>query len=291
MIDSQCQGDPNPMKLVKILNNNVAVALDHDGTEVVVMGNGLVFQKKPGDIIDPAKIDKVFKLADKSFTQHFEELFRNIPADFFKVCMQIIELAEGKLGKLDQRLYITLTDHCYFALERQRNGHVIRNAILWDIKRLYPKEFAISLMACNIINEKFSAVFNEDEAGFIALHFVTAQLNSNMPDVMKTTKIMQEILQLVKYQLAINYDESSLSYQRFITHLKFFIHRLLANENIEIGDSALSESIRIALPKYWKCADMVATYLQSTHNYIANEDEKMFLSIHIERVSRTHSRT
>lgn len=28
---------------------------------------------------------------------------------------------------------------------------------------------------------------------------------------------MQEILQLVKYQLQLNYDEESLSYQRFVT--------------------------------------------------------------------------
>ena len=35
------------------------------------------------------------------------------------------------------------------------------------------------------------------------------------------TRVMQEILQLVKYQLQLNYDEESLSYQRFVTHLKF----------------------------------------------------------------------
>ncbi len=47
----------------------------------------------------------------------------------------------------------------------------------------------------------------EDEAGFIALHLVTAQLNSEMPEVMHVTRVMQEILQLVKYQLQLNYDE------------------------------------------------------------------------------------
>ncbi|STV87692.1 putative transcriptional antiterminator [Klebsiella michiganensis] len=57
---------------------------------------------------------------------------------------------------------------------------------------------------------------------FIALHLVTAQLNSEMPEVMHVTRVMQEILQLVKYQLTLNYDEESLSYQRFVTHLKFF---------------------------------------------------------------------
>jgi beta-glucoside operon transcriptional antiterminator len=58
----------------------------------------------------------------------------------------------------------------------------------------------------------------EDEAGFIALHLVTAQLNSEMPEVMHVTRVM-EILQLVKYQLQLNYDEESLSYQRFVTQV------------------------------------------------------------------------
>ena len=41
-----------------------------------------------------------------------------------------------------------------------------------------------------------------------------------MPEVMHVTRVMQEILQLVKYQLTLNYEES-LSYQRFVTHLSF----------------------------------------------------------------------
>jgi beta-glucoside operon transcriptional antiterminator len=44
---------------------------------------------------------------------------------------------------LQESLYITLTDHCYFAIERQKNGLAIKNVLLWDIKRLYPKEFEL----------------------------------------------------------------------------------------------------------------------------------------------------
>ncbi|STS83933.1 putative transcriptional antiterminator [Klebsiella pneumoniae] len=93
--------------------------------------------------------------------------------------------------------------------------------LLWEIKRLYPKEFALGQEARAIIAKRLGVELAEDEAGFIALHLVTAQLNSEMPEVMHVTRVMQEILQLVKYQLQLNYDEESLSYQRFVTHLKF----------------------------------------------------------------------
>ena len=87
--------------------------------------------------------------------------------------------------------------------------------LLWEIKRLYPKEFALG-EARAIIAKRLGVELAEDEAGFIALHLVTAQLNSEMPEVMHVTRVMQEILQLVKYQ-QLNYDEESLSYQRFVT--------------------------------------------------------------------------
>ncbi len=138
-------------------------------------------------------------------------------------CDRIIDPARGRLGKLQESLYITLTDHCHFAIERQKktasrfatcccgrlNG-CIRRSSNWVRRR------------GAIIARRLGVELAEDEAGFIALHLVTAQLNSEMPEVMHVTRVMQEILQLVKYQLQLNYDEESLSYQRFVTHLKFF---------------------------------------------------------------------
>ena len=40
------------MKILKIINNNVVSACDEKGKEIVVMGKGLGFGKKSGDILD-----------------------------------------------------------------------------------------------------------------------------------------------------------------------------------------------------------------------------------------------
>ena len=61
----------------------------------------------------------------------------------------------------------------------------------------------------------------EDEAGFIALHIVNAELNEEMPNIINITKVMQEILSIVKYHFKIDFNEESLHYYRFVTHLKF----------------------------------------------------------------------
>ena len=45
---------------------------------------------------------------------------------------------------------------------------------------------------------------------------------------------MKEILKMVKYHFNIEFDEESINYYRFITHLKFFTQRLSSGRYYEI---------------------------------------------------------
>lgn len=274
------------MKIAKILNNNVVVVQDERGREQVVMGRGLAFQKRVGEALDTARVEKVFALQSDELVRRLGELLSQIPLEVMTTCDRIIGLAAQRLGKLQESLYITLTDHCYFAIERQKNGLAIKNVLLWDIKRLYPKEFQLGQEARAIIARRLNVELEEDEAGFIALHLVTAQLNSEMPEVMHVTRVMQEILQLVKYQLQLNYDEESLSYQRFVTHLKFFAQRMLTRTVVQDDDVTLHSAVKDNYAKAWKCAETVAKHLQKNYQRALTTEEIMFLAIHIERVRK-----
>lgn len=274
------------MNITKILNNNVVVVLDEHQREQVVMGRGLAFRKGVGEKLDQEKIEKVFALQDDALALRLGELIGQIPLEVFTTCDRIINLATQRLGKLQDSLYITLTDHCYFAIERQRKGLAIKNVLLWEIKRLYPKEFALGREALALIAKRLNVELAEDEAGFIALHLVTAQLNSEMPEVMHITRVMQEILQLVKYQFHLVYDEESLSYQRFVTHLKFFAQRMLSRTVVEDDDASLHSAIKENYAKAWKCAEKIAQYLHQHYQRELTTEEIMFLTIHIERVRK-----
>lgn len=275
------------MKIAKVLNNNVVVVQDEHGREQVVMGRGLAFQKRAGEDLDTALIEKVFALQSDELVRRLGELLSQIPLEVMTACDRIIGLAAQRLGKLQDSLYITLTDHCYFAIERQKKGLTIKNVLLWDIKRLYPKEFELGQEARTIIVRRLNVELAEDEAGFIALHLVTAQLNSEMPEVMHVTRVMQEILQLVKYQLQLEYDEESLSYQRFVTHLKFFAQRMLTRTVVEDDDDvSLHTAVKDNYAKAWKCAEKIAQHLQKSYQRELTTEEIMFLTIHIERVRK-----
>ncbi len=278
------------MKIAKILNNNVVVVLDERQREQVVMGCGLGFQKKPGDTLDNTRIEKVFALQNDSLVAHLTELLNQIPPEVMITCDRIIELARGRLGALQENLYITLTDHCNFAIERQKQGLTLRNVLLWEIKRLYPKEFQLGLEALDIIDKRLGVRLTEDEAGFIALHLVTGQLKNEMPEVMHITRVMQEILHLVKYQLRLEYDEDTLSYQRFVTHLKFFAQRMLNRSAVVDDDVTLHAAVQENYPQAWRCALKIGEHLVQRYRCELTTEEVMFLAIHIERV-RKESRT
>ncbi|WP_310608597.1 BglG family transcription antiterminator LicT [Buttiauxella brennerae] len=274
------------MKIAKILNNNVVVILDEQGREQVVMGRGLGFQKQPGELLEKEKVEKVFALQSDELVARLGELLSQIPLEVMTTCDRIIELSRQRLGKLQDSLYITLTDHCHFAIERQKKGIAIRNVLLWEIKRLYPKEFLLGQDARAIIEKRLDVQLAEDEAGFIALHLVTAQLNSEMPEVMHVTRVMQEILHIVKYQLRVEYDEDSLSYQRFVTHLKFFAQRMLSRNVVADDDATLHDAVKDNYPHAWRCAEKISAHLVTEYQRELTTEEIMFLAIHIERVRK-----
>lgn len=212
------------MKIAKVLNNNVVIVHDEQGHEQVVMGRGLAFKKRSGDDLDLTLVEKTFALKSRELTGRLSELLSEIPLEVVIASECIIALAREQLsGVLHDSLAIALTDHVNFALTRHQQNLPIRNVLQWEIRSLYPKEYAVGLAALDIIEKRLKARLPEDEAGFIALHLVNAQLGSEMPAVMHITKFMQEILHIVKYQLQLDYQTDSLSYNRFVTHLKFFL--------------------------------------------------------------------
>lgn len=159
---------------------------------------------------------------------------------------QIVTLAEQQLQhKLSNNIYLTLTDHISYSITRIGEGMQIKNALLWEIQRFYKKEFAVGLKALHIIESVTGVTLPEDEAGFIALHFVNAaQGGHEMQETIAVTKIVKDVLNIVKYDYGIEFNEDSLSYTRFVTHLKYFVYRSLRNELLHEEEDFLFEQLK-----------------------------------------------
>lgn len=275
------------MKIIRILNNNVVSSLDENDSEIVVMGKGIGFQKKPGDEVEESRVEKIFRVPHASVGQ-FEKLVGEIPYEQVKVADEIIAYARETLNKkLSRNIYITLTDHLNFAVERQKQGIELRNALLWEIERFYDREFQIGCKAVEIIRERLGVQLTRDEAGFIALHIVNAEMDiGDMSQVMEMPGIIKDIVNIVKYTFGIEVDENTLSYERFITHLKFFVQRAMKNQCYPVEDEDLVNTFRDKFPQEYACALRIMDYMKKKTEYETGQEELMYLTIHISRIVR-----
>lgn len=276
------------MQITKVLNNNVLVIIDNSQREKVVMGRGIGFQKKIGDRINSELVEKEYALSSHELTGRLSELLSHIPLDVMTTCDRIISLATKKLGKLQDSVFISLTDHCQFAITRFHQNIRLANPLLWDIQRLYPKEFQLGEEALDIIKKRLGVQLPKDEIGFIAMHFVSAQMNGDMTNVAGITQLMREMLQLIKFHFGISYQEESLSYQRLVTHLKFLSWRILEQATICDDDIALQLAVKQNYLEAWLCAERIAIHIGLQYQRKITLEEIMFLAINIERVRKEH---
>ncbi|MBV4415782.1 BglG family transcription antiterminator LicT [Clostridium tyrobutyricum] len=275
------------MRIKKILNNNVITVIQNK-REIIVMGRGIAFNKRPGDIVVEDKIEKTFELKDDNgILSKFKKLISDIPIEHMETADEIINyVKEHTNGMVNDQIYLSLTDHISFAVERYKKGIAIKNSMLWEMKKLYSKEFNMGMEALHIIKKRLDMELPEDEAAFIAFHIVNAEINSDMPELMNITKIVQDILSIVKYYFKINFDEESINYYRFLTHLKFFAHRVLKNTPYKAGDEFLYDVVKKQYGESYLCICRIRKYLEKTYNYKLEHEEMVYLIIHIERVVR-----
>ena len=270
----------------KVINNNIISAYEKSGAEVIVMGRGIGFKKKQGEVVPADQISKIFRIKSRTLTEQFKELLANMPLERVRISDEIISHAKDHLKlKLNQSIYVTLTDHINFAIERVSQGIEPQNALLWEIKRFYPQEFQLGIYALELIHDRLGILLPEDEAGFIALHFVNAEYGTDIRDAVKFPDQMQAIVDIVERDLGILLDESSLHYERFMTHIKFLIQRIYRKELLFSEDRELSLLMQRKYPREYQCSVKVAEYIMQATGSRLSEEEIMYLSVHIRRVT------
>ncbi|MGL5042272.1 MAG: BglG family transcription antiterminator LicT [Culicoidibacterales bacterium] len=268
------------MIIKKVYNNNVILATNKEDKEIVVMGCGLAFQKKMGEEIDPKKIEKVFASTSPVFSEHFSQLMSEVQPEYLEATAEIIVKAQQVIGK-------TLTENIYsFAISRPKTGYEIKNALLWEIKKFYPNEFAAGLVAIEVIKEHFDVVLGEDEAGFVALHFVNAQQPTNSSDITSTvTEILQTVTGVVQLHYGVVLDDTTLNYARFITHLQFFVRRVLQSEANNEEDDFLFEKLKAKYPNAYNCIMKIEECLIDVYEIEMTRAEQVYLMLHVYRVA------
>ena len=238
-----------------------------------------------GDAIDETKIEKVFRIENETISRQFQEILENIPLEHMQLTEEIISKAKKVLNvKLNQSIYVTLTDHINFAIQRQKEGVRLKNALLWEIKEFYRNEYQIGQYAIELLNEKIKTDFTEDEAGFIALHIVNAEYNTSIHNTFAMTNMIQELLQFIQKEMGRRYNENSIHYERYLAHLKFLARRVCDHNLLPDDDMEFAARIEQKYPAEYECSRKAADYIKMQYHENLSEEEILYLAIHIKRV-------
>lgn len=271
------------MRVIRVYNNNV-VATRTDDKEAIVQGSGIGFGKKPGDLIDEAKIEKLFFIKDDQLSK-FEELLDDVPIEYFQIAEMIAQKATRELNvSLDNQILIALADHVYFAVERYYKDANLSNFLNSEISYLYRKEYQIGLWALDRIEEMLKVRLPKDEAGLIALHIINSSTKASTQDISDTLIFIRGILDIIKEQFNITFDKENLDTTRLMTHLKFLANRVIYHENENIVELDDMYDLLISKRSECKsCIEEIDNYIQGKFGYKLSKQEKVYLLVHLLR--------
>ena len=278
------------MRIKKVINNSILCVVDENGNELIVTGRGIGFQRHRGEMIDSALIERTYRMEEKTGQRKLQELVEKIPIEHLTLTESLIEHIKSQVSqKLSESLLITLADHISFAILRKNQGIEFSNPLKGSIMCYYPAEYQLGRHCLRIIREKLDVELHEDEAAFIALHIVNAELNTNMSEMYEITKLIEGTISVVEYFYQKQFDRESLDFNRFVVHLRYFAQRLFQGKIMEDAQGERDELFRQLIMKnckeHYKCAQCIAEYVRNTYRKNLSDEELTYLTIHLKRIN------
>ena len=275
------------MKIKKILNNNTAV-IDDNGNKVIVIGKGICFQRKAGDSINSALVEKRFFLSSNDLNLNLQKVLVSLPLSEINIVDRIIQnIRLSLIKKFSDMLYVSLCDHVHYALKNCTDGISVRNDLLNEISHFYPDEYELGVQGIQIINEETGVELPIDEAGFIAMHIINSETENGIgtANVRKVTIIIDEILKIISNYFNVEIDEKSLVYFRLISHLKYFSRNIVTHYEFGSDDKneALLNMLKEAYKDAYLCAINIKQFIHVKYEVETGNEELTYLIIHIQR--------
>lgn len=274
------------MRVLRIFNNNVVLASSGEGGEVVVTGRGIGFQAKQGDLIDEAKIAKVFYPADGRDPDHMAEMLAFIPAEHIRLIIEAMAEAGMCQEQRDKlTLVIALADHVGGAIRRAHDGDVLHMPLKEEVQQLYSEEYRQALGLVTAINERVRVPIPAEEAVAFTLHLVNASFTSgDLSYTYKMTGLIEQMIEIIKEDAGRQLDEISIA--RFITHLRYLFVRVSQQRQLTGEPKAVSDAVANSYPEAMACADRLASLAELRLGDALTGDEISYLALHVARLRR-----
>lgn len=270
------------MRAVKVFNNNAVSVVMPDGREAILVGNGLGFGRRAGDTVERGRVSKVYYVQNEMQTK-FLKMLENVTPQVMRAAERIALAAESESILLSNQSIISLVDHISFAVERAGKGVFLPNLMLSETRMLYPKEYAVGQKALAIIKDCCGVLLPQDEAGYIALHFVTVSADREL--TYDTLKFVKAVVGIIRESYGCTFEEESLEAARLTTHLKFLAARILSHTPWQDNDlEAMYDMLLHHDVRNERCVRSINAYLRKEFDYELNHQEQVYLLIHLTKL-------
>ena len=270
------------MKVIKKINNNVAICLDNNHHELIAFGKGIGFPKIPYELTDLSIVWRTYYGIKESYLP----LLNEIPEKIFRISIKVVDIAKLTISnELNSNIIFTLADHINFAIERYKKAMDIKMPFIYDVQHLYEKEMDVGMKAVALINKELEIRLTKDEAVSIALHFINAEsMQANMEDETNEKKIIKDLTTLIEEDFEIQIDRDGFNFSRFVSHLQYLLKRQENDTSISSENKKMFDCMKEVYEQTYTCVQHIKDYLVEQLNWNPGEEELLYLMLHINRL-------
>lgn len=268
------------MKVIKNINNNVSLCQDSQGREIVAFGKGIGFVKPPYEI-SLSQIERTYYDVDSTYISMID----GISEEIINISDEIVNYAmtHGNII-FSPNIVFTLADHIQFAITRNQKKMRMKLPILTDIENLFEEEMKAGIYGLKLIRKRMKVYLPKDEAAYIALHLVNSEEKEKNNLENLNAQIIDDIVRIVENEYGIEVDRQDFNYSRFVSHLQYLLKRGKKKELLKTDNDHMYLSLKQEYQKISDIADHISEYLSEKLKIELNDEEKMYLMLHINRL-------
>ena len=193
-------GDEVGRRILRVFNNNVVLARDQLGREVVLTGRALGFQARPGQRVDESKVVRTFVPEDGRNPDNVAAMLASIAPEHLQIADEVLAPVWAERGlEPSSATVLAVADHISFAIKRARQAIEVDYPLRAEIAHLYPRELAWGERIVTTLNQRLDVQLPPEEAVPLALHLVNAAFNTgNLTRTYQMTGVFSQIFDVIE---------------------------------------------------------------------------------------------
>lgn len=271
------------MKIIKKINNNVAIALDGRGKELIVFGKGIGFPKIPYELTDLSKVERTFY----DIEPQYYGLLQELPEDIIRVASKMVLRIKNQVAKnLNPNLVFIHADHINFAVERARKGLDISLPYSYELEYEQPGITKLAAFFVKNIRKRYQVFLPKGEITSITMHILNAMegTSGKLEEKESSGVIIRKVTEIIEEHFDIQIDKESFNYFRFKNHMKYFVDRKSRKEEFTDQNQELYDSMRKSYPETYECVLKINEYITEIFHERCSSEEMLYFIIHVNRL-------